>query len=63
MIGKIGFANGVPVVEASQGAEEETQGDEQEDKRRLLFAPCVMCVDEGKGDGEEVEESGAEGVG
>ena len=59
----MGLANGVPVVEPSEDAEEETQGDEQKDQCRLLSAPCVMCVDEGKRDGKEVEESGAEGVG
>ena len=58
----MGLANGVPVVEPSQYAKEETQSDEQEDQRRLLSAPCVMCVDEGKRDGEEVEETGAKGV-
>ena len=59
----MGLANGVAVVEPRQDAEEETEGDKQEDQRRLLPAPCVMCVDEGKRDGEEVEESGAKGVG
>ena len=59
----MGLANSVAVVEASEEAKEETQGDEQEDERRLLSAPRVMCVDEGKRDGEEVEESGAKGVG
>ena len=58
----MGLADGVAVVEASDDAEEDTQGDEQEDERRLLSAPCVMCVDERKRDGEEIEESGAEGV-
>ena len=57
------LANDVAVVEASEDAEEETEGDEEEDQRRLLSAPCVRCVDEGKGDGEEVQESGAKGVG
>ena len=58
----MGLANGVAVVEAIEDAEGESQGDEQEDERRLSSAPCVMCVDEGEGDGEEVEESGGKGV-
>ena len=62
MVGEMGVANGVAVKEASEDAEEETQGDEEEDERGLLSAPFVMCVDEGKRDGEEVEESGAKGV-
>ena len=62
MIGEMGFANGVAVVEPSQDAEEETEGDEQEDQRRLLSAPCIVCVDEGKRNGEEVEEGGTKGV-
>ena len=59
----MGLANGVPVVEPSQDAGEETEGDKQEDQSRLLSAPSVVCVDEGKRDGEEVEKSGAKGVG
>lgn len=50
-------------METSEGAEEETEGNEQEDERALLSAPRVVSVDEREGDGEEVEESGAKGVG
>ena len=58
----MGLANDVPIVQASEDTEEETEGDEQEDQRRLLSAPCVVCVDEGKRNGEEVEEGGTKGV-
>lgn len=62
-VGKITIASGVAVVEPSEGAEEESEGNEQEDERGVLFVPSVVCVDEREGDGEEVEESGAKGVG
>lgn len=55
--------SGVAVVQPSEGAKEETKSDEEEDHRGLLSVPHVVCVDEREGDGEEVEESGAEGVG
>ena len=62
-VGKIIIASGVAVLELSEGAEEESEGNEQEDERGVLSVPTVVCVDEREGDGEEVEESGAEGVG
>ena len=57
------LTGGVAVVEASERAEEETESNEQEDQRGLLSVPRVVCVDDWEGDGEEVKESGAEGVG
>ena len=57
------LTSGVAVVEASERAEEETESNEQEDQRGRLSVPCVVCVDEREGDGEEVEESGAKSVG
>ena len=62
-VGKTVLTGGVAVVEASERADEETGSNEQEDQRGLLSVPRVVCVDEWEGDGEEVEESGAEGVG
>ena len=62
-VGKMIIASGVAVVEPSEGAEEESEGNEQEDERGVLSVPSVVCVDEREGDGEEVEESGAKGVG
>lgn len=62
-VGKIIIASGVAVVEPSEGAEEESEGDKQEDERGSLSFPSVFYVDEREGDGEEVEESGAKGVG
>lgn len=51
------------VVESSERAKEETESNEEEDQRGLLYIPRVVCVDEREGDGEEVEESDAKGVG
>lgn len=59
----MGFTNCVAVVESGERAEGETESDEEEDQCGLLSVPGVVCVDEREGDGEEVEESGAEGVG
>ena len=57
------FTDGAAVMESSEGAEEEAEGREEEDERGFPFAPSVAGVDEREGDGEEVEECGAEGVG
>ena len=62
-VGETVLAGGVAVVEASEGAEAETEDDEQEDQGRFLSAPRVVSVDEREGDGEEVEQSGAKGIG
>ena len=62
-VGKAASPSGVAVVQPSEQAEEETKSDEEEDQRGLLSVPHVVCVDEREGDGEEIEEGGAEGVG
>ena len=62
-VGKAVSPSGMAVVQPSERAKEETKSDEEEDQSGLLSIPHVVCVDDREGDGEEVEEDGAEGVG
>ena len=48
------FTSDVAVVESGEGADKETEGNEQKDKRGLWSVPRVLCVNEREGNSEEV---------